>query len=803
MRYVSPEGRLAGPEAAFDSILNRRAMAWDRARGALGGGRIWSVALVLLLTFTVARSTSTVQWVSGIDVVNVIAIVAAVLMSALALSPVREWIGLGIGLVLAPVVAVYGAWPQLHHTHPNDVIGPQLVAVWWNRIADGSAAQEASFYLLLICLLMWVTGAWLAWCVLRWRKPMLGLIPGAAAFATNLLNFPLDQNGYTLAMLVLTLALLLWTNYTGSIANATRANVKLTGDARWDFWESGLVAMAALIVVGILLPPLSTADKTLDLESGIFSNWAQLQDRLSHPGILGGGRGTGVTGFTDEVKLSGPLQRTKDAVFTYTIVGTYASKARYFRGLNITQQANGVWRYPRVNGTQQFIAKNAVPDYAEQYQKLELATIDVRMLHPPADFRDVLFYPGELYRTDRPTEATQVPLRAVPQSNNLYTVDHLRTVNPTTSAGSYAVTVDYSTATLTDLESAGTAYPDWLAKSQYTTTPETGYRSQTVLAKIHELALKIVTAAGAKNPYDAASAIETYLRDQANFKYTLSPPATPAGRDKIDYFLFDSHQGYCEYFATAMGDMLRSLGIPTRLVNGYGLGQLDPNVQNYVVRGDDAHTWVEVYFPAPARDQLPYGWIPFEPTADDLGQYTQIQRGQVGANPCLRDNGCDPAVVGSIGGGAGATPKSDRGNQADPGTAAGGGGLRVGSLDASALTKIAGVILALFLLLLVAVSRYLRPRSVMGVWRRALALASLAGAERRPGETPLEVGRRLQRTFPEAAESAGALANGFVIAAYAPPDIASSTRSAVMEAWSALRPLLLRRVLARLTPSRP
>src|SRR2546430_4162827 len=390
MRYVSPEGRLAGPEAAFDSILNRRAMAWDRARGALGGGRIWSVALVLLLTFTVARSTSTVQWVSGIDVVNVIAVGAAVLM----------------------------------------------------------------------------------------------------------------------AVLALTLALLLCTTYAASSAIATRANVKPTGGARWDCWEGGLVAMAALIVVGILLPPLSTADKTLDLESGIFSNWAQLQDRLSHPGILGGGRGTGVTGFTDEVKLSGPLQRTKDAVFTYTIVGTYASKARYFRGLNITQQANGVWRYPRVNGTQQFIAKNAVPDYAEQYQKLGLATIDVRMLHPPADFRDVLFYPGELYRTDRPTEATQVPLRAVPQSNNLYTVDHLRTVNPTTSAGSYAVTVDYSTATLTDLESAGTAYPDWLAKSQYTTTPETCYRSQTVLAKIHELALKIGTAASAKNPYDAASAIE-------------------------------------------------------------------------------------------------------------------------------------------------------------------------------------------------------------------------------------------------------------------------------------------------------
>ena len=192
------------------------------------------------------------------------------------------------------------------------------------------------------------------------------------------------------------------------------------------------------------------------METGIFTNWAQLQERLSHPGFFGKGPGTGVTGFTDEVKLSGPLKRTLDPVFTYTIVGTYASKARYFRGLNITQQANGVWRYPRAIGVQEVVGKNQVPDFAEQYQKMELATIDVRMLHPPSDFRDVIFYPGEAYRVDRPTMATQVPLRAGPQSNNLYTIDRLGSLQPSTSTGSYAVTVDYSTADGTAL--AGSDY---------------------------------------------------------------------------------------------------------------------------------------------------------------------------------------------------------------------------------------------------------------------------------------------------------------------------------------------------------
>ena len=127
----------------------------------------------------------------------------------------------------------------------------------------------------------------------------------------------------------------------------------------------------------------------------------------------------------------------------------------------------------------------------------------------------------------------------------------------------------------------------------------------------------------------------------------------------------------------------------------------------------------------------------------------------------------------------------------------------MGSLDATALTRIAAVIIAILLLLLVAASRYLRPRSVMAVWRRTMALASLAGAERRPGETPLEAGLRLQRAFPEAAEPVRNLAGGFAVAAYAPPDVARTARTTVMEAWSALRPVLLRRVLARLRPTRP
>lgn len=783
----------ASPSARFEVGVE---MVRSRVATALGGGVFWSAIIVLLLTYAIAKSTATAAWVTGIDIIPVIALGGALLLGIVAVLPIPWPASLGLGMVAGPVVALVAAWPAMHAAHPTDVLDLHLVGLWATRISDGSAASDPSFYLFLICWLMWVTGAWLSWCVLRWRKPMLGLIPGAAAFATNVLNFPTDQNGYTLAVLILTLSLLLWTNYSTSIVNAKRAHVKLSGDAHWDFWESGLIAMAGLIVLGIMLPPLSTVDKTVDVESSMFSNWAQLQQRLSHPGIFNNTPGgTGTTGFSTDVKLSGPLQRTRDVVFTYTIVGDYTGP-RYFRGLNETVTADGEWRFGGNNGLHETVPKNQAPIYAEDYQALALAGFDVRMQRPPIGNSDVLFYPSEFYRVDRASLAAQAPTASPSSPVQLMTVDKLSSLQPATSSGSYNITVEYSIASAAQLQKAGTDYPDWV---QQFTNFAPGYRSPEVLDKIHALALSVIQAAGLNpataDPYDEASAIEAYLRSN-KFSYTLDVKTPPPGVDPIDYFLFTTKAAYCEYFATAMGDMLRSLGVPTRLVNGFGPGTYDSKINGFVVRGEDAHTWVESYFPG-------YGWIPFEPTNDNV--YTVIPRGGPLTGLCLRADNCtEPSSAGGVSSGTttGINPKT--GLREDPSNGPIGGGLRVSGLliDTNTLTRAGAIFIALLLLLFALGARYLRPRTVTAVWKRMRTLARLAGAERRPGETPLELGRRLQRAFPEAAEPFGALTRGFAVAAYAPPDMAPSSRAAVMEAWVTLRPALLRRAIGRLRPGR-
>src|SRR5207302_8051358 len=122
-----------------------------------------------------------------------------------------------------------------------------------------------------------------------------------------------------------------------------------------------------------------------------------------------------------------------------------------------------------------------------------------------------------------------------------------------------------STATAAQLRRAGAGYPDFVLPDTVLTDDFTGGA-----ATITALAKQWTT--GTANAYDAAVAIEAHLRDPKNFTYTLTPPPVPAGQCPVVYFLVTGHRGYCQYFASSMGTMLRSLGIPTRLVVGYGPG---------------------------------------------------------------------------------------------------------------------------------------------------------------------------------------------------------------------------------------
>jgi|SRR5579875_300032 len=126
--------------------------------------------------------------------------------------------------------------------------------------------------------------------------------------------------------------------------------------------------------------------------------------------------------------------------------------------------------------------------------------------------------------------------------------------------------------------------------------------------RIKPLAEKIT--ARDRTPYDKAADLERYFH--ANFRYTLDLRDMDKP-DPLAYFLFVKRAGHCEYFASAMVVMLRTLGIPARYVTGFLPGEFNPLAQDYIIRARDAHSWVEVYFPK-------YGWITFDPTPPGAGE---------------------------------------------------------------------------------------------------------------------------------------------------------------------------------------
>ncbi len=100
------------------------------------------------------------------------------------------------------------------------------------------------------------------------------------------------------------------------------------------------------------------------------------------------------------------------------------------------------------------------------------------------------------------------------------------------------------------------------------------------------------------------AAIEWFKKQ--GFVYTLKPPVITG--DMVDEFLFNTRQGFCEYYASAFTIMMRAAGIPARVVTGYQGGEVNPLGNYLIVRQHDAHAWTEVWLEN-------RGWVRIDPTS--------------------------------------------------------------------------------------------------------------------------------------------------------------------------------------------
>jgi len=169
----------------------------------------------------------------------------------------------------------------------------------------------------------------------------------------------------------------------------------------------------------------------------------------------------------------------------------------------------------------------------------------------------------------------------------IYDADNQHTVSE------YEAESDIARPSSTQLQAAGRAFPQFV--TAYLQLPALDPRIPRLAAQI---------AGPASDDYHKAVALEVYLK--THYGYTLQLLRSPVA-DPLANFLFERKQGHCEYFASSMAVMLRTLGVPSRVVNGFRSQEFNDVTGNYVIRAKDAHAWVEAYFPG-------YGWVTFDPT---------------------------------------------------------------------------------------------------------------------------------------------------------------------------------------------
>jgi transglutaminase-like putative cysteine protease len=341
------------------------------------------------------------------------------------------------------------------------------------------------------------------------------------------------------------------------------------------------------------------------------------------------------------------------------------------------------------------------------------------------------------------------------------------TTGPISAGDSYQATVSVSTATESDLLTADTGYPGWIL-DRYLQLPDT--MPSRVIDLAQELTKDIET------PYEKAIAIRDYLR---TLEYTLDIEAPPNDTDGVDYFLFKLEKGYCQYFASAMTVLLRASGVPSRMVVGYGPGELmeqygpgdmmahssrewQDSQDMFVVR--NSHSWSEVFFPE-------YGWIPFEPTPTR----PLITRGELGVPPQDVEDIDYPIV------------KPDATETGSPWN-----------------VRLLGICLGLALFSAII---WLGWRRLLGqvseprvAYARIGYLAALSGVGPRENLTPQEYGRRLAAAVPEMSAALDKIVYTYVRVSYSKHNLNSEDRSNIAKAWPQVRNHLLRRALHSALP---
>jgi len=558
----------------------------------------WMSAILIFFMSQIASWRLVItEWTDYLLFAQSLAIMGTFLGLALGISRFKRkavlWLILGYSLTLIP-------WQMSFAIDEDVTFSERLISVGGRLLFSldqffrREAVEDGILFVAFISIVAWIIGLLSGFWWSRYHNYLVATLPnGVFIVIIHHYDQYLNKRLWFLGAYIMFAMLLLGRSY--YLKNHERwrnQRVFQTQENAFDLMV-GVVATAFLFIIITWTIPVSAAgwESASQTWHRFTRPWRDMQEWFSNAvePLSGSQAPKNVDSFYgNSLSLGSGTSQSDTVLFTVTPPKSYQEYPYlYWRGYVYNNYKNGIWSTTFVKSQ----------DYSSEEDSFTIPSMESR-----TNFQftvNILISHSLLYTASQPIWVSRPGeiIKSIEQSgvNDIVAWK----ADPALKAGeTYFFRSAIAEPFIQDLQEAGTEYPEWIL-DRYLQLPEDF--SPRIIKLAEDLTQDQTT------PYGKATTITNYLRQE--IEYANPIPEIPNDVDPLEFILFESKQGFCNYYATLEVLMLRSLGIPARMAVGFSSGEIDEDQGMYIVRGINTHAWPEVYFPD-------IGWIEFEPTAN-------------------------------------------------------------------------------------------------------------------------------------------------------------------------------------------
>jgi transglutaminase-like putative cysteine protease len=561
--------------------------------------RWWDVPAALFLVgalFSASIRLQSTAWTEHLGLMSMLVLLGAVLGFAMGKSIFSGRFMFVMGLVFSAFFVTWQLGTLMSGQNWTERLNVLYARLYWST-ADFLAnkpVKDPILFISTMAILYWFASLLSTYRLIRHSNPWVPLLSLGGMILVIEYTMEMYRStkitGVTYSFLYLVFCLLLMGRiyYLRSRREWEQRGGTVEMEVGYDLGRGVAVAAIAVVFLAWNTPRIINFFAS-DVPAGerVSRGFQQFRDRISKAAnSLRSPDPLVVEGYGSNLFLGTGGNNNDAVVFTVKPESGEVGTRLYWPARSYDEYSNGQW-ISTISGTEKIGPGQPSVTYPSwtMRQNVQLT------FHSNISLLKTLYFAGEPLSINRPADAV------VSRTNDGLTDLNAIVLDPPLKGGEdYTILASIPRPTVLTMRNAGDSYPDFI-KQRYLQLPDN------FSPRITELARQI--AGDEPTAYDKAMAVTQYLR--RTITYTETVPEPPRNRDPLEWFLFDLRAGFCNYYASSEVVMLRSLGVPARLVVGYAQGTWDPTNGVYTVIGKESHAWPEVYFPG-------LGWVPFEPT---------------------------------------------------------------------------------------------------------------------------------------------------------------------------------------------